>query len=502
MTTRLRVNDAAVIGLALVAVMMATLAFNHPLRFPLDDAYITIANARQLLTGQVDDYGQSMPSGATSLVHLVLLTALGTLLDLPQASMALAMLASFAYVTGLYLALRATGARSVVVVLGCLAGFLGFKAWFQLMNGLETGWAMAGVAWALYLTQRIDSRNHLLALAGLIALMPFLRPELAMLSATLSLMVALRWRTSPMRLVAPALLGLAIVAAMAALALTVTGGVLPLTAGAKVAFFAEAELPMVLRFRLMLEAVCTLPLGLVLTGFVGLPMIRGGWAFPAFAAAFLVVTAMTLPGGLMHNDQRYLYPLLPMALTGWAAIAARSDLLNGRSWQVVSLAAAAIVAGFFVSGWRDYRESMLFTDDQMRMVGWAEVNLPRDARILIHDAGYIGWAADYRLVDLVGLKTPESIEVHRRFTLPSVGRDRSIAIARIAAQQNVTHAIILDRLFWRDIAAGLRRQGWELEPLRKGPGTLYQVYRLTPPAADAPKSGPSKAAVEAHPRPI
>lgn len=502
MTTRLRANEAAVIGFALVAVMMATLAFNHPLRFPLDDAYITIANARQILTGGVDDYGQSVPSGATSLVHLVLLAALGTFLDWPQASMVLAMLASFAYVAGLYLAVRETGARSVVVVLACLAGFLGFKAWFQLMNGLETGWAMAAVAWALYLTQRIDSQGHLLALAGLIGLMPFLRPELALLSATLSLMLALRQRMVLVRLVAPALLCLAMAAAMAVLALAMTGEVVPLTGGAKVAFFADAGLPMAGRFRLMLAALCAWPLGLVLTGLVALPMLRGGWAFPAFAAAFLVVTAVTLPSGLMHNDQRYLYPLLPVALTGWAAISARSDLLNGRVWQVISLAAAVIVANFFIIGWRDYRDSMLFTDDQMQLVDWAEVNLPRDARILIHDAGYIGWAADYRLVDLVGLKTPESIEAHRRFTLPSAGRDRSMAIARIATQQQVTHAIILDGLFWGDIAAGLRRQGWQLEPLRTGAGTLYQVYRLTPPAVGTPRPRSSSAAVEAALSPI
>lgn len=481
MITRYWANGAVMVALALAIVMMATLALNHPMRFPLDDAYITMANARQLLTGAVDDYGQTRPSGATSLLHLLMLAVLGAALEWPHALMVLSMLAALLYAAGLYLALKQTGVRSILVVLGTLAGFAGFKAWFQLMNGLETGWAMATTAWALYLVQRIDSDRHRLLLAVLIGMMPFIRPELAILSSTIAAMLAWRFRDTPAQLIAPALLAGASAGMLAVLALATTGEIIPLTGGAKVAFFADAGLPLTSRFLLMVAAVARAPLGFALIGLVAVPMLRGGWAFAAFVILFLLSTTATLPSGLLHNDQRYLYPLLPLALVGWAAFAARPDYLNGRAWQAVSLAAALAIGSFFVTGWRYYWSSMGFTDDQIQLVGWADRHLPSDARILIHDAGYMGWATDYRLVDLVGLKTPASIEVHRRYTLPSAGLDRSKAIAQIAAQQQVTHAIILDGLFWRDIADGLRQHGWRLDPMRKGPGTHYHVYRLTPP---------------------
>src|SRR6185437_14310541 len=64
---------------------------------------------------------------------------------------------------------------------------------------------------------------------------------------------------------------------------------------------------------------------------------------------------------------------------------------------------------------------------------WVDTNVPADAVVLVHDAGAISTFAHRRAVDLVGLKTPSSIEAHRRLTAPSCGRDRPAAIADIAA---------------------------------------------------------------------
>ena len=46
--------------------------------FPLDDAYITLHNARVLLTGSDPYYGTSPLTGATSGVHLALVAGVGT----------------------------------------------------------------------------------------------------------------------------------------------------------------------------------------------------------------------------------------------------------------------------------------------------------------------------------------------------------------------------------------------------------------------------------------
>ena len=63
---------------------------------------------------------------------------------------------------------------------------------------------------------------------------------------------------------------------------------------------------------------------------------------------------------------------------------------------------------------------------------WLQSNVPADARILIHDAGYLAYATRYELIDLVGLKTPESIRFHERYTVPSNGTQRDEAINQIA----------------------------------------------------------------------
>ncbi|MGJ0238983.1 hypothetical protein ACQEPB_10745 [Novosphingobium fluoreni] len=68
--------------------------------FPLDDAYITLHNARALLAGADTTYGGSPLVGATSLVHLALLALLGHVLFLVTASCLLNILAAGAYAAG------------------------------------------------------------------------------------------------------------------------------------------------------------------------------------------------------------------------------------------------------------------------------------------------------------------------------------------------------------------------------------------------------------------
>ena len=123
--------------------------------------------------------------------------------------------------------------------------------------------------------------------------------------------------------------------------------------------------------------------------------------------------------------------------------------------------------------------------DQAELAAWVQRNLPRDARVLIHDAGHIAFATDLFLIDVVGLKTPDAIADHRRWTVPSRGLARQEAVSRIAARHGATHAIILKDLegYWASLADDLRRSGWTLEPLRPArtsPG--YEVFKLIPAA--------------------
>ena len=73
--------------------------------FPLDDAYITLHNAQSLLSGVDRQFGASPLLGATSSVHLLLVTALGLIVSLPWAAAIVAWGGAGLYLLGLsYLA--------------------------------------------------------------------------------------------------------------------------------------------------------------------------------------------------------------------------------------------------------------------------------------------------------------------------------------------------------------------------------------------------------------
>jgi hypothetical protein len=132
-----------------------------------------------------------------------------------------------------------------------------------------------------------------------------------------------------------------------------------------------------------------------------------------------------------------------------------------------------------------------FTVDELASVAaWARDHVPPTAKVLVHDAGYVAYATDLSLIDLVGLKSPASAEVHARVTWPSCGGRRVEAIHRIALAGHADYLIVLkgwERIF--RIAHGLARRGWHVQPVRLVAEVGYDVYELTPPTSEA---GPSR----------
>ena len=140
-----------VIALALAAAIYATLVVNPDIIFPLDDAYITIGNAELLIAGGIDNYDNESPTGATSLIHLILLACLAIVVPTPSANFILSMVSTGLYTFGLYRLLDRDNAGKFVPLFGTLVGLFAGNTWFQLMNGLETGLALAAITWALVL---------------------------------------------------------------------------------------------------------------------------------------------------------------------------------------------------------------------------------------------------------------------------------------------------------------------------------------------------------------
>lgn len=464
--------------------------------FAFDDAYIVLHNAEVLLSGGRDPNFAGTPAlvGSTSPVHLALVAGLGLVLPLPWALHVALWLGVALYAFGVFRLSRLLGATGPAALVLAACGLLAGRAPHQLLNGLETGLAMAAVSWALvFAVDRRFGRGPRLGLSALCGLMPFVRPELGLLSVMLFALVAWRLVTECERRAAlRALAGCAVVAGLAAAPwlvwnLAATGHLVPVTIAAKRAWFAEAGQPLGSRAGTVASALLVFLLGLgplALAGLVFLPGTAAGRLGGLFAVLFLAAYSLSLPGALFHNDQRYLYVLLPILLMG--AAAAFRDARGPRSLvarrPLVYAGLLALPALLlFPGGWSQHLDQVEFTRRECDGVAdWARRNLPGDARLLIHDAGYIAWDTPFPLGDLVGLKTPSSIPDHLALTLPSGGEERPEAMARIAERSDATHLVVLDEwdgLF--DITAGLRSEGWALEPLRTE--GAYDVYRLDAP---------------------
>jgi hypothetical protein len=459
-----------------------TLALGAP-DFPLDDAYITLNNASVVLDGYDSNYGVSPLIGATSAAHLALVAALATVVSLPWAGALAAWIAAAAYAAGLLLlAQRCSLTRAETVLLLLIGVFAGLTA-PHLMNGLETGLAMAVVIWALLLAMGPPGP----VLPVLLGLMPFVRPELAILAAILFADQACRrWRAGQRH-------AIAVDGAIAALAAAPwlswmwmeTGALVPQTAGAKRFFFAQESLPWDSKLWVVADAVGRLfrQVGPLAIAMIGLRTRRVGRLALLFAVIMLALFAQHFPGGLNHNGQRYLYLFVPLLLVGFA-FALQAATQTERSWLGgLGLATIAYAAAWAPTSLGTYASHIEFSRNELAGVAkWVTENLPADARIAVHDAGYIAYATDRTLIDVVGLKTPQSRDIHGRITAPSAGRRRGEALARILVESNADYLIVWTG--WDDdfgLIESMRDAGAVLEAVRDE--GEYRVYRTVPPSS-------------------
>jgi len=461
--------------------------------FPLDDSYIVQHAVDGLLHGGETRFVGSTPlEGVTSPAMLLPMAALGLLLPTPWAQLAVTALGAVLYLVGVYRLGAAAGLGDGWSLLLALLALLAGWSVFQLLNGLETGLAMAAVAWLLvwFRNAEPERRWHY----ALVGLLPFIRPELA----ALSMLVMLRASWSMRRRDWPRTLAIA-VAWMAAGAAPVIlfllanhAAVLPNTVSAKAFFFAEGCLPMhdrLARVRQFGGAFLD-GLGLASLGFFALPLARAGSLGIAFIPIFLLAYTLRLPGALFHNEYRYLHVLLPFAMAGWTAFATRPGSADRLVSRPLLIAAVATSAFSVRHAWARYVERIEFARIELAGVSdWVATHVPADAVVMVHDAGYISLQGRQPLVDLVGLKTPASVEAHRRFTWSQCRRDPR-ALDAIARASGARYLVVLDawdRIF--ELSAGLRQVGWSVHRADGERGaTQYSVYRIAQPASGTGQS--------------
>lgn len=450
--------ESPLLRLAIYFVAVLILGVGWKGDFPLDDAYITMHNARSAMQGWDATYAVSPVAGATSLAHLALMIGLGMFMPLPYAAMTICLLAAIAYTVGLDMLVRNAGARTWQVPLLTLVGLLVGTMPISMANGLETSLACATATWLLLLKRRLP------VLAGLA---PFIRPELAIL-ASLSLLRTLWTASNSKRLKTVA------VAAATALPFVLwsyfeTGQLLPSTLAAKIAFFHEGQWPVIRRIAALDDALVSSNFLILVPGLVVLRDWRAWGYLGAVIAALLIV----LPGAFEWNSARYLGPLVPVAILGYA----QGSHLRLGSFIVAFL--AAFLAFGLPGRTAELDRNRAWSRAQATALHATLGSLSAGSRILIHDAGIAAWTApQMRLIDVVGLKTPSSIAPHQAMTKAACQWGQ--ALGSIARSSGARYALVLERPFWRCVRTNLVDAGWTFVPMPSH-GGAYKLYAISPP---------------------
>lgn len=476
---------------AALAAALCALAVAHALTptatvFPVDDAYISLHSAQVLYSGADRQYlGTPALVGATSPAHVVLTSLLLPFLTPLWAHWLNGWLGALAFACALARLAFSLRAHPLVALLVSITGLIVGEVPHQLLNGLETGWAMAAVSWTLAAALESPVRRRWELPVG-IGVLPFVRPELALLSGLLLLNRVVSnyqesaddWRNTQKDLLWTAMAA----APWLLLMFWNTGALVPATVMAKRNYFAEGCRSAELKLESVIESLSRFSqtMGVLVFAAPLLVFNRVGRLMVLYAAGLVFAYYNSFPGALDHYEQRYLYVLLPAMWIGpAAATASRSRVLRSGALIVIGavLAEAALQAE---PRWRQHLRYVNFTRHELAgATTWLNDNIPPASRVLVHDAGYVGFAGRFEIVDLVGLKTPSTRRVHAEVTWPSCGQARRTAVAQIASEARITHLVVLAG--WDvsyGISAALSDAGWRVDEQYRG---AYRVYRVTPP---------------------
>ena len=471
--------------------------------FPLDDAYIVQHVVDGLILGAESRYADSTPmTGATSPLFVLLVYALAHIFEVTQAQLTVVIGSLVAYLWGVYRFARVSGLSALLSALITFFALLFGHSFYQLLNGLETGLAMAVVIWTCYLFR--DGYPYYRWSFVILGLMPFVRPELGVLGLVVFAyaLYGVRGAANSNRL---ALLGLGYAITGAAVVMLflfwTSGSLIPNTLGAKVYFFAEGCLPFFTKLSVVASAFTSYAAfaGMGVLGVFGLAVSRLKWVAIAFFVMFFVAYVLRFPGALFHNHYRYVHLLFPLIVVGWISLLSSNKGWLAKGSFALFLVALSWSALGFSRVIADYQEGMRISRVELKGVAdWVAEHVPELDSVLVHDAGFISLVGKQPLVDLVGLKSPSSVEAHRKYTWTRCGRAPE-AIDEIASKTGASYFVVLDdwdRIF--RLTDSLRYMGWHVERADSQRGaTKYHVYQITviPTKTLAPinrRSGDSK----------
>ena len=150
----------------------------------------------------------------------------------------------------------------------------------------------------------------------------------------------------------------------------------------------------------------------------------------------------------LYQEGRYLMPVLPfIVLLGLFGLTTVVDALRSRKPAMTAMRWLAplvllVACGqFAVAAWEGraaYAETCAYISDrQVTTARWMRDHLPADAVIGTHDVGAIGFYAGHRVVDMVGLVSPDMITNIGNFE----------GLRQFLASHGVTHLAVLRNWF-------------------------------------------------------
>jgi hypothetical protein len=262
-----------------------------------------------------------------------------------------------------------------------------------------------------------------------------------------------------------------------------TGSPIPLTGVAKRYFLAEDHWPLMRRIeaegiQILFFAVSVGPAILVIPRMARFPL---GKILLYVMLLFVAALFVQFPAEFAVNEFRYPVVLIPALVWGLGMVLRNSEPQGRRSAEQRMIASALYAAAMLPLCFHFYKgERVAFEAGPGQVTSWCEKNLPAGTPVLVNDAGYLAWSSRFRTVDFVGLKTPEAIPLNRRYTWVTGGRERVIAVSRLAVEAHSSLMILNSR--WppvKFLAEDFRSLGWKVE-LLDAPGT-FRIYRITPP---------------------
>lgn len=416
----------------------------------LDDAYIHFQYARAMAEGHPFRFqaGEPISTGATSFLWPMLLAPFYALGFRGQSILwpawALSFLALGALAYEAYVLAKPLAGRAAAIGAGAMVLAFGGFAWCAAsgMEVLPFAWLIAtstrrASEWAEDPARR--TRRGLVVLAALALLCPLMRPEGALTSVALGVVVFFFPRPHAIRVagrdVSRAEAAIFVLAALAPslLLLALTGKATSSTAQVKLlpgnpyyvvvdATLANAKLLVGTILDGQVWSAEFLPKGGAIIACLGLAALiwQGLTTKHHVRAALVLLLALSMFVPCVYvtflwNRLRYLWPFATGWFIGLACLARAAASLVARFDRRAGAATVALLAGAAAGtmavrlDWvlEDVAQSASGIDRQQSALGrWAKGALPSDARIGVNDTGAIAYFGDRKTFDIVGLTTP------------------------------------------------------------------------------------------------